>query len=264
MKNKYYYTLILILNFSMISAQYKNACFHTFEINSSYLNEARKIHFYFQKDTSKLKNGIFFFCTDGQMVLKENYIKIIDSLVNANIIYPINLILVESNENFIENNIQLRNLDYIKPQNDTLISSIKNLRFNNHMNFFLLEIPDFIQSKFDINVLKTNNYFFGVSNGAGFGVSLSSRNNSFIENYILFSEAGGDIDNFDHNERELKYYIAWGDKEPAPFRLSSLTKAQFFIENGYDVTLKEFSGGHNRIIWRNEFIDFLIKNFSIN
>ena len=70
------------------------------------------------------------------MVLKENYIKIIDSLVNANIIYPINLILVESNENFIENNIQLRNLDYIKPQNDTLISSIKNLRFNNHMNFF--------------------------------------------------------------------------------------------------------------------------------
>lgn len=262
MVNKYYLIWILILNFRIISAQFKSGSLHTIEMKSSYLNEMRTVHLYLQKDTSKLKNGIFFFCTDGQILLKDNYIKIIDSLIIAKKICPINLILLESNENFIQNNLQLRNLDYIKPKNDILDTSIWNLRFNNHMNYFLIELPDIIKSSFRIDVLNTNNYFYGCSNGAGFGVSLSSRNESFIDSYILFSEGGGDIDNFNDNmEKKLKYYLAWGDEEPAPFRLSSLGKAQFFIENGFDVKLKEFSGGHNRIIWRNEFISFLINNF---
>jgi len=246
-------TVLVFYSFSVFTQSIKGKV-RTDNIYSNHLKDIRTIHTYFSTKNKHKGKEIFLFCTDGQELMKMNYINSIDSLIENKIIIPINLILVESNEKYVNKDLQMRNWEYVKGYNKTM--------FANHLLFFTKELPLFFKKKYNIIFNDTSNLFFGCSNGAGFGLTLSAIDNSLIKDYILFSECGGDLGSIDSlNVNENKYDIYWGRNEVSPLKTSTLEKSIILIENGNEVRLKEFIGGHNNKIWKKEFLEYLVSNF---
>ena len=132
-------------------------------------------------------------------------------------------------------------------------------RFQNHKLYFTKELITEIEKNYNQEIGKTDRYFYGVSNGAGFGLSLLNNNPDVIGTYICFSTFGGDIQSNTWNEN-VKYpnlYLRYGSdeffglKEDSEFLESKYTESNSFIET------KEYEGGHNNEFWKKEFSEII-------
>ena len=251
--------------------------FFTDSIYSKHLSEYRKHNIYLPRGFDSKNEYPIIYATDGNEIKSGNfYKKSLDSLIKSQIIKPVILIVSHSNNKIADstsvtlgngNKVKLgfRNFEYIndyaKTSKDTLLSD----RFKNHMQYFSDELLNIVEKDFNQKPNKNNRYFYGVSNGAGFGLSLLNTYPNKIGTYLCFSTFGGDIqeniwkDKIDYP----KLYLQYGSEEPfflkedADFLKTKYNELNLFAE------IKEFDGGHDNKIWNEKFIEIISKELAI-
>ncbi|MCT4636799.1 MAG: alpha/beta hydrolase-fold protein [Bacteroidales bacterium] len=225
-------------------------------IYSEYLQENRLISVYLPSNYSKEKIYPVIFATDGQM-LDMKYKELIDSSIFTGDLPELIIIGAFSNEKEIKGEYYTyRNIEYIKGWRDT--ESYKR-RFDNHMAFFTEEVIKYAEDSYAITTNREQRYFYGCSNGAGFGVTLSVCKPELISNYICLSMAGGVYDNLKQGVENYPYIsLFYGDKEPLPLTMQIDEYDKYLSDKGYAHKLTVYKGGHDRDIWRTIFVEHLI------
>lgn len=242
--------------------------FLTDSVYSEYLKEYRKHTIYLPKGFDKNKKYPIVYATDGGSGLTDVKL-VLDSLIVSNNIKPLLFVASFANNKIADSTsvtnglgekimMQFRNFEYVNNMTeDTLLMK----RFPNHMSYFIKEFIPGIEKQYNQNLNKSDRYFYGVSNGAGFGLSLLNNRPDLIGTYICFSTFGGDIqsNNWDINTKYPNLYLKYGTEEPfflkddAEFLKSKYGELNSFIE------IKEYEGGHNNKYWSKEFIEVMNK-----
>ena len=223
------------------------------------LNEPRLISIYLPKGYTKDKTYPVVYSTDGQIII-DSYKQSLDSIIENKIIPEFIFVGVHSNENNVPNSdFSYRNYEYIKgwaDEKDTLL----NARFSNHFNFFSKEVLNYVEKKYSVSKERKNRFFYGTSNGAGFGVTLSSEYPDLFSNYICYSMAGGNYDNLKWtNSNSPYYYLSYGNEEPLPLIIALKEFEEFLTQHKHPHSFHIYNGGHDRKKWKSEFLKTLPK-----
>jgi len=243
--------------------------FLTDSIYSKYLNEYRKHNVYLPKGFDSENEYPIIYATDGNSSLTEKK-NLLDSLIDNQIIKPLIFVASFSNNKIADSTstttgdgkkvkLSYRNFEYVERKPMRLEDSLLVDRFQNHKLYFTKELITEIEKNYNQEIGKTDRYFYGVSNGAGFGLSLLNNNPDIIGTYICFSTFGGDIQSNTWNEN-VKYpnlYLRYGSdeffglKEDSEFLESKYAESNSFIET------KEYEGEHNNEFWKKEFSEII-------
>jgi len=228
-----------------------------FNLYSKSLNESRELTIYFPMNFKLENHYSVIFCTDGQFLNNEECKQKLDSVFNIKNASPLIIIGVNSNENKIPNSyFEYRNFEYC--ENMMSEDSDLHYRFERHMIFFVKEVDDFIKEELK---LKTNfKYFYGVSNGAGFGISISKYYPVLFSKYILYSIACENYKNlkFDLNKYPL-FIIRYGENEVKPLIKNNKKFSKYLSRKRYPHVIESYNGGHERENWLNLFIEDIKK-----
>ncbi|MNK24816.1 putative esterase [compost metagenome] len=232
--------------------------FFTDSLFSKSLNEYRRITVYLPHsyDTADSVSYPVIYTTDGQLIT-ESYRHRIDSLIEEKLIKPVVLIASHSNEK-PAGGVEYRNLDYMRMRykQDFPLTA----RFDQHMQFFTKELRAYAESNYRVSDLAGQRSFFGVSNGADFGVSLAQDHPEFIKNYVLLSVFNGSKVPFKWKKRDAVYfYLGYGLKEPPNVSKEVLRMEKYLISKKLNHTVITWNGGHERPFWEQTFIKSLIK-----
>jgi enterochelin esterase-like enzyme len=247
--------------------------YYTDSIFSNYLSEYRKHNVYLPKNFNPKNKYPIIYATDGNIINENNfYKKTLDSLINKNIIKPIILITSYSNKKVADSTsvtsgngkkvyLQYRNFEYINDyaKKNTILFD----RFENHMLYFKDELIKQVESDFNQKLNKEDRFFYGVSNGAGFGLSFLNTNPDVIGTYICFSTFGGDIQTNTWYEN-IKYpnlYLRYGNQEPPFLKIEAEFLKSKYNELNLFAEITEFDGGHDYKKWNEEFIKIISKLF---
>jgi enterochelin esterase-like enzyme len=252
--------------------------YYTDSIYSNSLSEYRKHNIYLPKGFNPNINYPIVYATDGNDIKGNNFIKKpLDSLIKNNIIKPIiyieshsNNIIADSTSTTLDDGtkvkLQFRNFEYV--DNDSYTQDLKHLsnRFKNHMFYFENELISNVEKKLNQSNTKENRYFYGVSNGAGFGMSLLNKHPELIGTYLCFSTFGGDIQT-NTWKKDFIYpnlYLIFGIQEPIFLKNDAdFIKIVYQNSNSF-AEIRSFDGGHDYKIWNQELINLLTKLFSTN
>lgn len=285
MKHTISFYILGILTILILSCESKKANkdsetaskFYTDSIFSLQLSEFRKHNVYLPKNfNSDLKYPIIY-ATDGSKTTENSFYKtLLDSLIDHNSIRPVILIASHSNNKIADSTssstgdgnkvyLQYRNFEYVdrkptRPEDSLLVN-----RFKNHIIYFKEELTTEVETEFKQTLNKTNRYFYGVSNGAGFGMSLLNMYPDKIGTYICLSIFGGDIQSntwkTDVNYPDL--YVQYGSEEPFFLKLDADFLKSKYAELNLYAEINEFEGGHDYKKWQEAFTETIIKLFKI-
>jgi enterochelin esterase-like enzyme len=226
---------------------------------------------YLPKGFDSEKKYPIIYATDGNSSLTDKK-DLLDSLIDNKIIKPLIFVASFSNNKIADSTsvttgdgkkvkLGYRNFEYVNDYASTTKDSSLAKRFENHKSYFSSELINYIEEKYNQNNGMEYRYFYGVSNGAGFGMSLLNEKHKLIGTYMCFSTFGGDIQSNTWNEN-IKYpnlYLRYGSdeffglKEDAEFLKSKYAESNSFIES------KEYEGGHNNKFWKEEFSEIIIR-----
>ena len=226
-------------------------------IASINLDESRLISIYLPKGYTKEKTYPVVYTTDGQMII-DAYRTSLDSIIEKNIIPKFIFVGIHSNEEVAPStDAPYRNYEYIKgwaDEKDTLLTS----RFSNHYKFFTEEVLSHVEKKYSVSKNRKDRTFYGVSNGAGFGVTLGSEKSEVFSNFVCFSMAGGDYETLKWPSSDYPFFhLSYGIKEPIPFIMASKEFDEFLTEHNYAHSLIPYDGGHDRKMWKDEFMKII-------
>jgi len=219
------------------------------------LKEEREMTIYLPKDYEAELDLPVVYSTDGQIITNA-YIQAIDSLINNGISPKFILVGVHSNENLVQNSGNaFRNYEYLKSWSEDSENQKLNNLYKNHLEFFSVEVLQYIEDNFPVSRKSENRIFYGCSNGAGFGVCMSVDKPNLFDNYLCLSMAGG---TYDHISWPYKKYpnmiLAYGEKEPLPLIIAVEEYHEFLKSKNYKHTFYKYDGGHDRTKWKNEFV----------
>jgi predicted alpha/beta superfamily hydrolase len=204
-------TLSILLSFFVVSISFGQKVpsrYFTDSIFSTSLNETRKMNIYLPPGYKKGKNYPIIYMTDGSEIKNDksqHYVKtLFDSLIGNEIIRPTIVVEEYCNQalssqivtygNGDTNYVSFRAYEYVESWGRNQKDSILSTRFKNHMAFFTEEMIPYAEAKYVDKINATKRYFFGVSNGAGFGVNLMNKKPELIGTYICYSTGGSGID----------------------------------------------------------------------
>lgn len=268
-----------IISLFMITCQSKKntinleSKFYTDSIYSEHLSEYRKHNIYLPKRFNTENKYPIIYATDGSDINGINFFKeTLDSLISNNIIKPTLLIVSHSNNKIADSTsmsigdgkkgyLQFRNFEYINDYASVSKDSLLVNRFKNHMLYFKEELISKTEKEFNLNINKEDSYFYGVSNGAGFGLSLLNTYPNIIGNYLCFSTFGGDIQSNTWREgvNYPNLYLNYGSKEPLFLKEDAAFLKSKYKELNLYSEIKEFEGGHDYKIWNEKFIKTISK-----
>ncbi|WP_047545720.1 alpha/beta hydrolase [Psychroserpens sp. Hel_I_66] len=268
--------IIGIITLSIMSCQSKKSTsnseskFFTDSIYSDYLDEYRKHNVYLPKGFDDTKTYPIIYSTDGNKITENSFYKrTLDSLINNKIIDPVILIKSYSNNKIADSSgtlgngdtmyLTLRYFEYVDQYSEGNNNPELANRFDNHMRYFNTELLSSVEQKFNQKLTKEDRYFYGVSNGAGFGLYLLNKYPNTIGTYLCFSTFGGDVQSsaWEKNIDYPKLYLQYGSKEPsflkedAEFLKSKYEKLDLFAD------IHEFEGGHDYKKWNEKFIEII-------
>lgn len=281
MKNNILILLIVSLFISCNSS--KNAIisesqYFTDSIYSKSLSEYRKHNIYLPKNFNSKKNYPIVYATDGFPIKENSFLKKnLDSLIENNIIKPIIFIESHCNTKIADSTsstfgdgrkvkLNFRNFEYVNNDSDTQELKRLSNRFKNHMSYFKDEFIVSIEKKHHLKKSKKDRYFYGVSNGAGFGMELLNKNTALIGTYLCFSTFGGGIktNTWKKNIKYPNLYMIYGSKEPDFLKEESQIMKKVYLDSNSFAEIRSFEGGHDYKIWNQELIKLMSKLFSIN
>lgn len=263
-----------IVGLTIIACQSNNSTsnseskYFTDSIYSNSLNEYRKHNIYLPKGFDNTKKYPIIYSTDGIEIKKYSfYQKTLDSLIANKIIKPTILIKSYSNQIIADSSGTLGNGDtmyltyrYFEYVNQTHNPILVD-RFKNHMNYFNDELISSVEDKFNQKLTKEDRYFYGVSNGAAFGMHLLNSHPETIGTYLCFSTFGGDIQSkvWQSNVDYPKLYFEYGSDEPSFLKEDAEFLKSKFKELDLFAKINEFRGGHDYTKWNEKFIKIISK-----
>ncbi|MCH8536114.1 MAG: esterase, partial [Flavobacteriaceae bacterium] len=241
--------------------------FYTDSIYSKHLDEYRKHNIYLPNGFNNENKYPVLYATDGSTNIKSSFIKkTLDSLIKIQVIKPIIYVGSHSNNNIADSTLntpdgkmmylQYRNFEYTKHYNIETIKPKLADRFEKHMQYFKDELITNIEQQFNQKIDKKDRYFYGVSNGAGFGLSLLNSYPNKIGSFLCFSTFGGNIQSstWKDDTEYPKLYMEYGSeehsflKEDADYLKRKYEKLNLFGEfNEYD------GGGYSGSICASHF-----------
>lgn len=215
---------------------------------------------YIPKGVSTNEKVPIIYMGDGLIFKECGFKRMIDSLIDNECISPV--IIACSYENKIRikgYNIAYRNAEYVEAlaKNDNTLAKL----FENHYNYFTGEFIPYVEKNAPVSKDANDRIFFGTSNSADFGLTLSMRNPGLITEYWCFSPVYSDISDYGRITEPTTYRICWGIKEEVnndqyfPALLNNIRK------RGGEVTSWVFNGGHDRNWWKYWFSEELKRKF---
>lgn len=241
--------------------------FYTDSIYSKSLNEVRKHYVYLPKGFDNQKQYPIIYATDGGCELTEKKHDL-DSLIENKLIRPCIFIASYSNDKIADSTsmtlgngqkvkLSFRNFEYVKEQyiSDSLLKN----RFINHMSYFSEELIPYVEKQFKQSPTKENRFFYGVSNGAGFGLNLLSEKPELIGTYLCFSPFGTNPEDINWNSK-ITYpnlYFTYGSNEPKFLSENAEIIKEKYSKSNSKIFICEFTGGHNDKFWSIDFNKYL-------
>ncbi len=227
---------------------------------SKSLNEQRILTIYLPEhyNGSGVTKYPVVYTADGQL-LTESYQHQMDSLIANKLIPPFVLVGSHSNENSVGGGIAYRNLDYMRMAYNPEMPLTA--RFDQHMIFFSQELIQYAESNFQISKKPEDRTFYGMSNGADFGVALAQDHPELIKKHILMSVFSGKsrVPLKWKKKDGLYFYLGYGLKEPEHVGEETVRMESYFIQNLILHTVITWNGGHDRKYWEATFVKALIR-----
>jgi enterochelin esterase-like enzyme len=256
---------------SKTSKEVAKSEFLTDSIFSQSLSEYRKHNVYLPKGFSREKNYPIIYATDGNSALTDKK-ETLDSLIELNFIKPVIFVASFANNRIADSTsvttgdgkkvkLGYRNFEYINDFASTTEDAALARRFDNHKFYFTNELINYIEKEYNQNIEKEQRYFYGVSNGAGFGLSLLNNEPELIGTYLCFSTFGGDIQT-NQWKAEVTYpklYLKYGSEEPISLKYDAEFLKKKYKESNSFIDIEEYKGHHHNDFWRQEFIETVIK-----
>ena len=138
--------------------------------------------------------------------------------------------------------LQYRNFEYVKHSNIENVKPKLADRFEKHMRYFNHELITNIEEQFNQKLDKKDRYFYGVSNGAGFGMSLLNKHPNTIGTYLCFSTFGGNIrsNTWKDDTEYPKLYMEYGSGEHSFLRevanyLKKSMRNSIYLKNSMNI-----------------------------
>ena len=249
--------------------------YFTDSIYSTSLSEYRKHNVYLPLNFNKRKKYPIIYVTDGNAISSDDLLKnTLDSLIGNKIIKPVVLIESFSNHKIADSSgtfgdgkkvyLQYRNFEYINNYQNVTPNPLLENRFKNHMTYFKDELISSVEGKLTGKIKRKDRYFYGYSNGAGFGLSLLNTHPDLIGTYLCFSAFGGDVqtNNWNKDVHYASLYLKFGKNEP-PFLKedADFLQAKYADLNAF-IDIEEFDGGHDWKKWNKGFIETVLKLFA--
>lgn len=200
------------------------------------------------------------YMADGLIFKDCKYRKLMDSLVDNKCISPVVIVCSYENKMTVPGyRMAYRNAEYVEAiaKDDNTLATL----FDNHYNYFINEFIPYAEKNAPISQKSDDRVFYGTSNSADFGITLSLRNPGLISEYWCFSPVYSDIRDYGLIEAPTSYRICWGAKEEVnmfdyfPNLLKDIRK------RGGNVHSWTFNGGHDRGQWRIWFGEELKRRF---
>lgn len=250
----------------------QDSTFITDSIYSNYLGEYRKHNVYLPAGFSSSKKYPIIYATDGGLGL-TNKKAVLDSLIANKIIKPLVFIASFSNPKIADSTsttygdgrkayLDYRNFEYVDRKPERAEDSLLVNLFKNHKAYFAEELIPQTEKQYNQKLTREDRYFYGVSNGAGFGASLLNTHPDLIGSYLCFSTFGGDIQMNTWKEavKYPKLYLYYGTEEFFLKDDADFLQAKY-TERNLPIEVKEYVGGHNDKFWSIEFIGVIVREF---
>ena len=129
------------------------------------------------------------------------------------------------------------------------------------MKYFNDELIQTVEKKYKQKLDKNDRYFYGVSNGAGFGMSLLNKHPNTIGTYLCFSTFGGNIrsNTWKDDTEYPKLYMEYGSKEYSFLKEDANYLKRKYEELNLFGKFNEYHGGHDDQKWNKKFIEIISK-----
>lgn len=260
------------------SKEAQQSLYYTDSIYSENLEEYRKHNVYLPEGFNKQKEYPIIYATDGEVNLTGSVIKAtLDSLIQNKVIGPVIYIGSHANTKTIGDavvdastgmsiSMQYRNFEYVpSPGAEQYMPEIKG-RFENHMHYFTNELIPRVEASLGQQGIRARRYFYGTSNGAGFGANLLNADPDLIGTYICYSTLGSFAtqNTWDTATLYPDLILKYGDQEGEAFKQEAESLQNNYLKTGSSCDLEVFSGGHEERLWNKEFAKTLPELFGVN
>lgn len=202
---------------------------------------------------------VIYMC-DGLVFRECGFRKMMDSLIEEKQISPVVIACSYENKMTVPGyRIAFRNAEYIESlaEKDDKLAGL----FKNHYDYFVNEFIPYIEKKAPVSRSGQDRVFFGTSNSADFGITLSIRQQGLMYEFWCFSPVYSDVSGYGLIETPTRYRICWGMKEEVGNEEYFPNLLKDIRKRGGDVTSWVFNGGHDRSWWKYWFSEELKRKF---
>lgn len=200
------------------------------------------------------------YMADGLVFKECGFKKMMDSLIDNKSIHPVVIACSYENKKTVPGfNLAYRNAEYIEAlaKTDNTLASL----FDNHYSFFTNEFIPYIEKHAPVSTSAQDRIFFGTSNSADFGITLSLRSQGLMSEYWCYSPVYSDIRDYGLIESHTSYRICWGAKEEVGMYDYFPNLLKDIRKRGGEVHSWVFNGGHDRDWWKYWFSEELKNRF---
>lgn len=200
------------------------------------------------------------YMADGLVFNDCNYGRMIDSLIDNKCIMPVVVACSYEDKTTIPGyNLSYRNAEYVETlaRDDNELAQL----FDNHYSYFLNEFIPYIESNAPVSTSIEDRIFYGTSNSADFGITLSLREQGMMDEYWCYSPVYSDIKDYGMITTPTSYRICWGAKEEVVMFDYFPSLMKDIRKRGGSVHSWVFNGGHDRDWWKYWFGQELERRF---
>ena len=200
------------------------------------------------------------YMADGLVFKECGFRKMIDSLIENRCISPIVVACSFENKKHVPGfDVAYRNAEYVESlgKNNNQFATL----FDNHYTFFTTQFIPYIEKVAHVSDSRDDRLFFGTSNSADFGITLSFRAPELISEYWCYSPVYSDIRDYGLLSSATLYRICWGAKEEAGMFDYFPNLIKDIRKRGGTVHSWVFNGGHDREWWKYWFSEELKRRF---
>lgn len=237
----------------------EESCFEEFELKSDD-GTTRKGGVYLPQGYNPKNEYPVIYMEDGLVFKDCNYARLVDSLIEIGHIRPV--VIACSYENKLRvpgKDVAYRNAEYLEMLAKSDATYLK--LFNAHLKYFQNDFLPYIEKKYAVARTREGRFFYGTSNSADWGLTLSMKHPELIAEYWCFSPVSSDLSSYGILSQPTQYRICWGAKEEVGRfdYFSSLTNS--VRKRGGTVKDWSFYGGHDREWWKYLFGQELERRF---
>lgn len=233
--------------------------FNEFEIKDSN-GTVRRGGVYMPKGIKTDSEYPVIFMEDGLVFKECGFKRMIDSLIEKHAISPVIVACSYENKMTVPGfRVAYRNAEYVEAIAKTNSDLAK--LFDDHYVYFKNVFIPYINSSFPVSAKTDDRIYFGTSNSADFGLTLSMRENDMFSEYWCYSPVYSDVSEYGMLAEPVRYRICWGRKEEVgnddyfPALMKDIRKRGGAVESWV------FDGGHDRDWWKYWFREELIRRF---